>query len=343
MRPGPASCHRQRQTRPTTPQRRRPGQSGACSRRARVRLLAEPAQLRAPWGSPEPAAAARGYRHGAKPSPRSTSSRRLREFCTYTVQKSVPAGSPTEPFSSYAPYRCKTLIQAASTVGATRVLHLRAGARRCTGPGALRCTGPGALRRASPLYRMAAPGRCSGRRPPDTPPAERRFPCTRAPPCRRLHRNRHYATVRVHSTAPPGASVQKPAPNDASRPFATAPVRECTETVAPPGRRGAAAPRRRGHPPAPGASTPATGGPAGLRRRADGLGGGGGLVVAGPAAELPAARRVSRGRRRPAGVGGRGRQPQARWRLGPRSDQLCRPAAGSAGWLQPGTAGHPYA
>jgi hypothetical protein len=61
---------------------------------------------------------------------------------------------------------------------------------------------------------------------------ERRFPCTRAPPGGRVHRNRYYATVSVHSTAPPRASVQKPAPNDATRPLAAVPVRECTETVA---------------------------------------------------------------------------------------------------------------
>jgi hypothetical protein len=33
---------------------------------------------------------------------------------------------------------------------------------------------------------------------------QHRFPCTRAPPCGRLRSNRHYATVSVHSTAPPG-------------------------------------------------------------------------------------------------------------------------------------------
>jgi hypothetical protein len=123
-------------------------------------------------------------------------------------------------------------------------------------------------------------------------PAEHRFASTRAPPGGRLHRNRYYATVRVHSTAPPSASVQKPAPYSGSRPLATAPVRECTETVAPRG--GWELRRCAGARPAPAAGTGTKG-----RPRPRGMSGMTGS---------PAAGTGTKGRSRPApGVGRAGR------------------------------------
>jgi hypothetical protein len=76
---------------------------------------------------------------------------------------------------------------------------------------------------------------CGGAR---GPPPQHRFPCTRAPLGRRLHGNRYYATVRVHSTAPPRASVQKPW-------CARQPSRRDATVAAPGNRHGARPPLRR--------------------------------------------------------------------------------------------------
>jgi hypothetical protein len=95
-----------------------------------------------------------------------------------------------------------------------------------------------AFRWRRPRRALPAAAGSAGRRGLRPGALQHRFASTRAPPCWRLHGNRYYATVRVHSTAPTRASVQKPLPYDASRPLARVGVRECTETVVPTGGQG---------------------------------------------------------------------------------------------------------